>query len=98
MHSYVAHTSFSERHNRAQLLIPADGPLVYRQSDFLFSDHFQPPADYRFLPGWFTTFGIYLPTVTATEPWRPGTNWSAIMDPAYPAANMLPFVRVPFVG
>ena len=39
------------------------------------------------LPRWFTTFGIYLPTVTATEPWRPGTNWSAIMDPAYPAAN-----------
>jgi len=48
------------------------------------------------LPGWFTTFGIYLPTVT--EPWRPGTNWYAIMDPAYPAANMLPFVRVPCVG
>jgi hypothetical protein len=39
MHSYVAHTSFSERHNRAQPLIPGDGPLVYRQSDFLFSDH-----------------------------------------------------------
>jgi hypothetical protein len=39
MHSYVAHTSFSERHNRAQPLTPADGPLVYRQSDFLFSDH-----------------------------------------------------------
>ena len=47
------------------------------------------------LPGWFTTFGIYLPTVTG--PWRPGTNWSAIMDPAYPAANMLPFVS-PSVG
>ena len=42
MHSYVAHTSFSERHNRAQPLIPADGPLVYRQSDFLFSDHILP--------------------------------------------------------
>jgi hypothetical protein len=24
----------------------------------------------------------------ATEPWRPGTNWSAIMDPVYPAANI----------
>jgi hypothetical protein len=26
------------------------------------------------LPGWFTTFGIYLPTVTGTDPWRPSTN------------------------
>ena len=39
------------------------------------------------LPRWFTTFRIFLPTLTATEPWRPGTNWSAIMVPAYPAAN-----------
>jgi hypothetical protein len=28
MHSYVAPTSLSERHNRAQPLIPIDGPLV----------------------------------------------------------------------
>jgi len=30
---------------------------------------------------------IRLTTVTAVEHWRLGTNWSAMMDQAYPAAN-----------